>query len=193
MGPGEGGALGPFAGLFQSLTVPVSKGCGAVWVLLGQFGGFLLTQAEICFDFFFPFSWAWRGCSSNPSAAFRGELDASVLVQDLSERTSATGEESVWPGWPEGLFWKKPEPGRESTPAALLVALDRGPTPEIHRVPICLPKLLREPFGFFPETGEGYHLSPHGCQPLWVFILLWHFGNFFRGRRGGEGEGGCVC
>lgn len=81
-GPREGGALGPFAGLFQSLTALASRSVVHSGFCLVSLGFFFVSPGRNLFGFVLCFSWTWRGCSSNPSAAFRGELDSSVLVQD---------------------------------------------------------------------------------------------------------------
>lgn len=178
---GKGEPWGPLLG-FSKASVPRRPG---VWCSLGfawLVWGFFVSPGGNLFGFFLCFSWAWRGCSSNPSAAFRGELDSSVLVQDQWEQ--APGEELAGPGGREGLLLfgprpgKKPEPGRESTPAS--------PGDQHHRL-TGFPSVCAScawTFWFFSLRQElASSFSPPACWPLWVFILLWCFGFFFLRQR----------
>lgn len=182
---GKGEHWGPLLGFFKA-ALPQHPGAwcslGFAWLVWG----FFVSPGRNLFGFFLCFFWAWRGCSSNPSAAFRGELDSLVLIQDQWEQVP--GEEIGW-ARPEGgaaPFW--PQTGEKARARqGKHTCFTRGPTTEIHQVPICLRQLLREPFGFFSETGAGVIFLPTRLLAVVGFYLALAFCCFvffFPGQEG---------
>lgn len=172
VGPRE--PWGPLLGFFK-VSLPQ---CLRVWCSLGfawlAWGFFISPGWNLGF---FSFLWAWRGHSSNPSAAFRGELYGLVLVRD--QREQAAGEER------EGLSVSAPDLGQSSSQGGHTCFTSGEGTNTRH----CLGShllawLLHEPFGFLPwDRGAGAIFLPTWLPAVVGFYLSLAFWFFFPGGR----------
>lgn len=136
---------------------------------------------------FFSFPWPWKGCSSNPSAAFRSELDGLVLVRDQRPAGNGRGHSVS-----ASRLGKKPR-WRENV--HLLHLLRRGDRRQrLTRFHIRLPELLLGSAGgilclaFSLKTHAIFSL-PRGKLLLGFFLSLAFWVFVPVGRVGGEGAG----
>lgn len=120
----EGGALGSFAGLFQSLTALASKSVVHSGFCLASLGVFLLAQAEICLVLFF----AFLGLGEAAAAILQLLFEVNWTVQFWSKISENKCQEKNWPGLAggRGCSFLAPDLGKNSSWAGKAHLLHRG-------------------------------------------------------------------